>query len=115
MPETPIDEDAGAESHYRQVGSARQCLGVDAITEAVTEQETTHEHLRSRILRPYSAHAVAPLFWCHLICHFLTLTITLTLTLTLNPQLLEEFVILTHHLIIQFAILKVEGQCLPIL
>lgn len=42
---------------------------MDAVAKTMTEQETTHKHLRPRILRPYSAHAVAPLFGCHLVSH----------------------------------------------
>ena len=69
MPETAIDEDAGAESYNRQIRSARQGLGMDAVTKAMTEQETTHKHLGSRVLRPDSAHAVTALFGCHLVSH----------------------------------------------
>ena len=69
MPETAVDEDAGAKSDNRQVGGARQGLGMNAITETVTEQETAHEHLRSRVLRPDPAHTVAALLGCHFVCH----------------------------------------------
>lgn len=67
MPKTAVDEDAGAESHDGDVGCAWQSLGMDAVTEAMTEQETAHEHLGSCVLRPDSAHTVAALFGCHLV------------------------------------------------
>ena len=69
MPETAVDEDTGTESHDGQVGRARQSLGMDAITEAMTEEKAPHEHLWSRVLRPDSAHTITALFGCHLICH----------------------------------------------
>lgn len=67
MPKTAVDEDAGTKPHDGDVGRAWQRLGMDAVTEAMAEQETAHEHLRSRVFRPDSAHAVAALFGCHLV------------------------------------------------
>ncbi len=65
MPKAAVDEDAGAESHDGDVGGTWQSLGVDSVAEAMAEQETAHEHLRSGVLRPDSAHAVASLFGGH--------------------------------------------------
>lgn len=147
MPETAVDEDTGAESHDGQVGRARQSLGMDAITEAMTEEKAPHEHLWSRVLRPDSAHTITALFGCHLICHkplqFSTINYQLPLFLrhifpipsghviqlllrihafadtdsleVSAPEILEEFVILTQHLVIEFAIVEVEGQRILIL
>lgn len=69
MPKASVDEDAGAESHDGKVGRARQRLSMDAVAEAVAEQETAYKHLGSCVFRPDSAHAVAALLGCHLVCH----------------------------------------------
>ena len=70
MPEAAIDEDASAKTDDGKVGSARQGLGMNAIAEAMTEQETAHKHLGSRVLRPDSAHTVTALFGSQLVCHY---------------------------------------------
>ena len=71
MPETAIDEDAGTKADEGQVWSTWQGLGMDAITEAMTEEETAHQHLRPRVLRPDSAHAIAALLGSHSVGHIL--------------------------------------------
>ena len=71
VPEAAVDKNRRPPLAHHNVGSARQRLDIQPVTETLMPQPTPHHQLRLGVAPPDAAHATMPLLQCHLVCHAL--------------------------------------------
>ena len=69
VPEATVDKDDGAVFAQYNIGCAGQEFDIYPVAVTVGVQITAHNHLWLGVLALDARHALAPLFYCHSVCH----------------------------------------------
>ena len=67
VPEATVHKDDGTVLPQHDIGCTGQGFHPHSVAKSLPPQPPSHNHLGARVPATNAAHAVMPLFWCHLV------------------------------------------------